>query len=205
MKIPNFATRLEAELKARGMTQEMLAEKAKVSGRHVSRMKKEDDISEVYLRKICKALDMDIFDFINDMPLKDSYFPVPIREAGGGMGGGYLSGSKKITSYISLRRDFLLSKTGNIDALSFIHASGESMAPTIPNDAVVLIDESQTEPINNKIFYIMFNNAFLIKRLEVKDGKVIALISDNGRKREELGAQDNFEILGKAILQQTLL
>lgn len=207
MNIPNFSHKLEAILKEKNWKQADLAEKMGITPRHLSKVKNGgDEIAEVFLKKICSALELSL-DYFTESQVDRStdYFSVPFREAGGGMGGGYFSASRKVVSYISLRRDFLLSKTSNLEALSFIHASGDSMSPTIPPDAIVLIDESQIEPINNKIFYIMFNNCFFIKRLEVKNGYVTALLSDNGNRREEIGAQDNIEILGKAILQQTLL
>lgn len=206
MRVPNFSSRLEEQIRLNGITQAALAEKLNITANHLSRVKTGgDEVPEKFIRKLCEVLGITVNEFIGAAAPENEYFPVPLREAGGGMGGGYHSGSKRIQSYISLRRDFLLTKTSNPEALSFIHASGESMFPTIPPDAAVLIDESQIEPVNGKIFYVMLNNVFLIKRLEVREGKTIALISDNGSKREELAEDDNFQILGKAILQQTLL
>lgn len=207
MIIPDFANKLEALLKERGLSQVALANMADMAPRYISKVKTcNGEIPESFIKRICKALNItqDYF-FEKNTFQSNHYFPVPLRDTIGGMGGGSFSGSKKIESYVSLRKDFLLTKTCSLDALSFIHASGESMYPTIPPDAIVLIDESQREPINKKIFYVMLNDVFLIKRLEVKNGKVCALISDNGELREEIGEQDHLEILGKALLQQTLL
>lgn len=206
MLVPNFGDKLEDQLKKQGLTQAALAEKLGISANHVSRVKTGgDDVSEKFMRKLCVALGVSLEEFIGGAAQASDYFPVPLREAGGGMGGGYHQGSRRILSYISLRRDFLLTKTSNLDHLSFIHAAGDSMFPTIPPDAAVLIDEGQIEPINGRIFYVMLNDALLIKRLEVRNGKVVALLSDNGDRRDELAEDDSFQILGKAILQQTLL
>lgn len=206
MRIPNFEDKLAALLKKHGLTQAALAEKLNISANHVSRVKRGDDeVSEKFLRKLCGAFNISIEEFIGSSAPSSDYFPVPLREAGGSMGGGHYQGSRRILSYISLRRDFLLTKTSNLDHLSFIHAAGDSMFPTIPPDAAVLIDEGQIEPINGKIFYVLLNDALLIKRLEVRDGRVIALLSDNGDRREVLAEDDSLQILGKAILQQTLL
>lgn len=207
MNIPDFPERLDAFLKERGMTQADLAKCAGYTPRHVSKAKQQTEkIPEAFFHKICEALKITPEEFLRPRNLSIyEYFPVPLREASGSMGAGGFSGSRKIESYISLRKDFLLTKTSHLEALSFIHASGESMFPTIPPDAAVLIDESQREPVNKKIFYVMLNGMFLIKRLEVKEGKVKALVSDNGEIREEIGEQDELEILGRALLQQTML
>lgn len=202
-----FAERLDTILRERRITQDKLGDIANVSPRHISRVKTGNaTLTDDMLQKLASALDVPVayFTGIQDS-LAEQYFPVPLREAAVGMGGGAQVGSRRIVSYISLRKDFLLTKTSNLEALSFIHASGESMYPTIPPDAAVLIDESQREPVNKKIFYVMLNGALLIKRLEVREGRTVALISDNGEVREELGEQDQLEILGRALLQQTLL
>lgn len=206
MQVPNFGERLDELLKARGMTQAILAEKMGIHPNHISRVKTgKGEIPEKFMRKLCNALNIPVEEFVGGNSQSLEYYPVPLREAGGGMGGGYHTGSKRVQSYVSLRRDFLLTKTSNLEALSFIHASGESMFPTIPPDAAVLIDESQVDPVNGKIFYVLLNDSYLIKRLEVREGGVIALISDNGNRRDELADDDSFQILGRAILQQTLL
>lgn len=205
MKIHNFSGKLERLLKARGMTQAQLADKAAVTERHISRVKNAEEVPEPFLKKICAALNVDLSEFGDLSVYNGDYFAVPFREAGGAMGEGCFIGSKKIISHISLRRDFLLTKTSNLEALSFIHAAGESMSPTIPPDAAVLIDESQKEPINHKIYYIMLNGLYLIKRLEVKNGRTTAIISDNNFEKREILADDHFEILGRAILQQSEL
>lgn len=207
MLIPQFAEKLERILKQRGLTQTAFADMVGFSPRHLSKVKTGgDEVSEITIKKICAALEMSIDEFLEKETSEDNeYFPVPFREASGSMGGGGYNNSKKIISYISLRRDFLRTKTNSLASLSFINAFGESMSPTIPPDAIVLIDESQKEPVNGKIFYIMLNDIYLIKRLEVKQGKTIALISDNGNIREPIGPQDTLEILGRALLQQTML
>lgn len=140
------------------------------------------------------------FDQPNPLDNTD-YFPVPFREARGGMGGGSCVGSKAINSYISLKKEYLFSRTSRLDQLSFIHADGDSMEPTIPPDAAVLIDESQTQPLNGKIYYIFLNGEYYIKRLLVSAGKVTAIQSDNGPHIKEITEADTIQIIGRALLQ----
>ena len=207
MIIPDFQERLETILRERNVWQGELAKLADMTPRHLSMTKQNGEkIPESFFRKICAALNMTPEEFLKPLtPPAYEYFPVPLREASGSMGGGSFTGSRKIESFISIRKDFLLTKTNNLEKLSFIHAIGESMFPTIPPDAAVLIDESQREPVNKKIFFVLLNGVYLIKRLEVRQGKVLALISDNGEIREQIGEQDELQILGRALMQQTLL
>lgn len=199
MKINNFAEKLDSALKRKGLKQTQLAEMAGLTDRHISRVKKSVEIPESFLKKICIALNISLAELVGTESIDGDYYPVPFRAACGGMGGGHFDGSKKIKSFISMRRDFLLTKTSNLSKISFIRAEGESMSPTIPPDASVLIDESQIEPINNKIYFLMLNGVYFIKRLEVKNGKPIAIISDNWESKQKLNEADNIEILGRAL------
>lgn len=205
MRIPNFSEKFDLVLKQKGMNQATLANLSGFTERHISRVKKTGNISDKFLDKICGILNIP-HDFFTDDGKDDfDYYPIPFRYASGGMGGGSYEGSRKIISYVSLKKDFLLTKTNKLESLSFIRAIGDSMSPTIPPDASVLIDESQTTPINHKIYFILWNNEYYIKRLIVKDGRVIGLQSDNDGNIQKVGIDDNFQILGKAILQQSEL
>lgn len=205
MKIENFGEKLDKILKERGLKQVQLAEMADITERHLSRMKKNTEIPEIFLKKICTALNLSQLEFLNLGQSNEEFVPDPFRAASGGMGGGSYENSRRVLSHISLRKSFLLTMTNHPEAVSFIRAIGESMSPTIPPDAIVLIDESQIDPINNKIYYILLNDELLIKRLEVKNGYVRSIISDNGYTKVDIADDDNLEIIGRAIFQYTEL
>lgn len=173
MKIEKFAEKLDAAIKERGLKQKALAEKIGVTERHLSRVKNSGEVAYELLEAICKALDIPGNYFSNEIlaePIirSDDFFPVPFRDTIGGMGNGSLIASKQILSHISLRRDFLLQKTTNLEKLSFIRASGTSMEPSIPEGSAVLIDESQTEPINFKIFFVFLMVSTLLNAWKSK-------------------------------------
>lgn len=208
MKIEKFETLLNLALNEAGINQAELALRMDISPRHISRVKKSGgDVPQKFFDNMCAALGISPEKFLsphNSTPQQangDEYFPVPFREAGGGMGGGFDASSRKIISHISMKKDFLMHKTNNMNNLSFIHAVGESMSPNILPEASILIDEGQTKPVNNKIYYILWNGQYYIKRLEVKDGAITAIISDNGNRRDELNSDDQIEVLGRAIMQ----
>jgi transcriptional regulator with XRE-family HTH domain len=130
---------------------------------------------------------------------ESAYLHVPWLEAEASMGGGSTVVSKKIISHLAFRADWLLQK-GSSKKMAVINAEGVSMEPTIADGSVVLINEAQTyPPIDGKIYFVCRGTELFLKRLKVKDERVIALISDNGSKEETLATEDHFEILGRAI------
>jgi len=142
---------------------------------------------------------------LQDMMATDCLF-IPLRKAGGGMGGSYDDGSREIESYFPVRREQVYRIGAPLNKLSFVHARGDSMYPTINESAAVLIDETDIIPENGKIYYLLFQERYLIKRVEVDDqGRIVALISDNGPVRREIGEQETVEIIGRCRLQQSEL
>ena len=127
------------------------------------------------------------------------YIHIPWMEAEASMGGGSAVVSKKIRSHMSFRADWILAK-GNPKNMAVINAGGNSMAPTIPDDSIVLINEGKAHPaIDGKIYFVCYGEDIFIKRLKVKNERVVAIISDNGPKEDELEPEKHFEILGQAI------
>ena len=122
------------------------------------------------------------------------------------MGGSYDNGSREIEAYFPVRKEMIYRIGAPLSSLSFVHARGDSMYPTINESAAVLIDETDIVPENGKIYYLLFQDRYLIKRVEVDGcGRVVALISDNGPVRREIGEQETVEIIGRCRLQQSEL
>lgn len=133
-------------------------------------------------------------------PLEDpAYYQVPWLEARASMGGGSLEVSKEVKSYLSFRRDWLLSR-GGIGNLVVVSVQGDSMSPTIPDGSVVLINESGgTPPVNGKIYLVCYRDELFIKRLKVKDGRAVALLSDFDGSEIPIKKSEYFNIIGRAI------
>lgn len=94
-------------------------------------------------------------------------------------GRGTIVFSEDEKSRLSFRRDFLRAAGANPESVVSADAHGESMAPTIPNGAVVLLNLKDTGVTNKKVYAFRMNGNLLIKRLvKNKAGDIIAT-SDN--------------------------
>ncbi len=134
-----------------------------------------------------------------NQPDESAYYQVPWLEAKASMGGGSFEASKKVKSYLSFRRDWLLSK-GATSNMVVISVEGDSMSPTIPDGSVVLINEASTfPPVNNRIYFVCYKDELFLKRVRVKDSRVIALISDQDNSEITIQPGEYFNILGRAI------
>ncbi|WP_066735705.1 helix-turn-helix transcriptional regulator [Cupriavidus sp. D384] len=83
---------------------------------------------------------------------------------------------------MAFRRDFLRSEGAKDSEALVCYADGQSMEPTIPDGAVLLINLGRTEFVNNGIFVIRLEGEVLVKRLRREIGGGIQIVSDNQDK-----------------------
>lgn len=137
--------------------------------------------------------------FGGDISEEAEYRRVPWLEATASMGGGSVQTSKALTAHLAFRTDWLRSK-GSLKGMVAINASGDSMSPTIPDRAVVLINEDDKRPVNNGIFFVCYGEEVFLKRLRVdRFGRVTHLISDLDGWEKPLDPVEYFEIIGRAL------
>lgn len=116
-------------------------------------------------------------------------------------GRGTIVFSEDEKSRLSFRRDFLSSSGANPDNVVSAVAHGESMSPTIPNGAVVLLNLNDKGVTNKKVYAFRMNGNLHIKRLaKDKAGDIIAK-SDNPEYEDmNLSTCDEpVEIIGRAF------
>jgi len=104
-------------------------------------------------------------------------------------------------SRLSFRADFLRSSGADPSSVVSVLCSGESMAPTIPDGAVVLINMNNKSVSNGKIYAIRHDDQLLIKRLvKTAEGGITAK-SDNPEFQDvDLSLPDNgLQIIGRAF------
>jgi len=154
---------------------------------------------------------------VNTLLPEIGYTEIPIVEAVGSMGPGSLENSKKVRGTLAFRSDWLRSK-GPVNSMIIIRAIGDSMHPTIPDRAMVLVDESRKDIISNRIYFFRYSEELYIKRIikdsiktpldESKDDEqdnlidvdVYRLISDQNKKDKIVDQDDpDFEVIGECI------
>ena len=113
--------------------------------------------------------------------------------------GSSLETSDEVDGLYAFRSDFF--EKGNLSASSCIllDVSGDSMRPTLQNGDLILVDTSETQVTDGKIFLLTFKEELLVKRVfHTSDG--ILLRSDNRDfpEREVLPPdRDQFKIHGR--------
>ena len=82
-------------------------------------------------------------------------------------------------SVVSFDERFLRDKGAVPDRCNVITARGDSMAPTIPDGSLLVVDHSQTQITNGYIMVINLGDDLLVKRVRRRIDGVVELISDN--------------------------
>ncbi len=131
-----------------------------------------------------------------------SFALVPVYEAEAGAGPGLVPVSERTSGALAFREEWLR-RVGVSEASSgLVTAVGDSMAPTIPDGATMLVDMSAREIRSGYIYVLSQEGAVLVKRLQVKiDGSVI-LISDNPLYENEVidaAMVDQLNVAGRVV------
>lgn len=85
-------------------------------------------------------------------------------------------------SRLAFRRDFLRSEGVKEEDAILVYGDGESMSPTIPDGAVLMVNRGAKDLVNNKIFLIWLEDEVLVKRLRKEIGGGVLVVSDNTDK-----------------------
>lgn len=100
-----------------------------------------------------------------NIPSDDEYALIPQYSAKGACGPAYHNGHVEVRGGLAFKRDWLARLGLRPENLSVIAASGESMAPTIQDGEVLLIDHSDAEPRDGKVFALARGDELVVKRL----------------------------------------
>ena len=95
-----------------------------------------------------------------------------------------------------LSLDQLLVK--NRESTFFLRASGNSMAPLIHPDDVLVVDRS-VKPLSGTIVVVTLDGERLCKRLSLKNGKTLLCSENSEYKPIEIGDDQNLVIFGKVV------
>lgn len=82
---------------------------------------------------------------------------------------------------LAFRKDWLQTKDLDPIQMSCLHVKGDSMEPTIPNDATILVDTSYNDVMDGGIFVLNIDNRIFVKRTQLQPNGDLTLISDNPR------------------------
>jgi len=122
----------------------------------------------------------------------------------GSLGKGKEVFSEEVTEYIPFPKILFKRIAANAEYCSIINTSGASMQPTIiGGEDMVMIDSSQTEVFDGKIYLIRVENSLFVKRLQKLPKRQLKVISDNPEYDSyilDLNDESlNFAIIGRVV------
>lgn len=103
---------------------------------------------------------------------------------------------------VSFDHRFLRDKGATPERCNVITARGDSMAPTIPDGSLLVVDHSQTQITNGYIMVINLGDDLLVKRVRRKIDGIVELISDNPAYAPEPVAPhmlDQLRVVGRVV------
>ena len=113
-------------------------------------------------------------------PPGDDLISLPFyQDVAASAGPGAISPSDHADSVIAFGRSFLRDQGAVPEKCSVIWARGDSMAPTIPDASLLIVDLSQAEIANGCIMVINIGEDLLVKRIRRRLDGLVDLISDN--------------------------
>ncbi|MDO5484178.1 MAG: helix-turn-helix transcriptional regulator [Desulfovibrionaceae bacterium] len=135
-------------------------------------------------------------------PLPGELLMVPMVEARLSAGNGSFETGGEVERHYAFRQDFLCRK-GNPAAMVLLRVSGDSMQPRILHNDVVLIDQSQNEPVPGRIYAVGVEDMVYLKIVNAVPGRLILSSAnpDYPPIETESGEQmaDLVRIIGRAV------
>ncbi|MBZ4024066.1 hypothetical protein CKO11_16580 [Rhodobacter sp. TJ_12] len=169
--------------------------------------------------RICEALGLEFYfgpprdhTAVDVVPPEDDDFAkVPIHEATLAAGAGSVNGSEEIVGTLAFRTDWLKKLGVAASKARVARVHGDSMAPTLCDGDMILIDTSKTDvPSRSKasrrkatpIYAFVEDGVARVKRIELVDTDFYAVLSDNPEFPTEFkrkSAVNQMKIIGKVL------
>lgn len=113
-------------------------------------------------------------------PVGDDYIALPRYDVRAAAGGGAIVEAEPVVDWIYFKRDWLRRTLGvSPSELAIIEAVGDSMAPTIDDGDLLLVDVGEPKLRGEGIYVIAVDDALVVKRIAIKLGGGLVISSDN--------------------------
>jgi phage repressor protein C with HTH and peptisase S24 domain len=188
-------------MKSKGLTQKEVSDKLGVASSTFWRIMKnpDDSLSRNQYKTLMDILGIDLSKNLALVQEGFGLFSVPYYEdVRASMGNGEINHESSVRR-IAFDDNFLrdVYRIYSIKGLSLINTFGDSMAPTIPSESVVFVQEG-VDIFDGTICAVMLDKELYIKRLQKKP--TLKLISDNKAYDDiYIKEGDDFIILGKVL------
>lgn len=102
----------------------------------------------------------------DELPVEQSYSFIPQYTAKAAAGPGHDNAFVEERASLAFKHEWLRAKRARPENLMVIYVTGDSMAPTICDGDVILVDRSRVDPAHNKLFLLMSKeDGLVVKRL----------------------------------------
>lgn len=120
-----------------------------------------------------------VYSAVNGIP-DDEYAYIPAYDIEVSAGNGSVClGEATATKHLAFRRQWLTARGLREESLAALFTKGDSMTPTIPESAVVVINREHTQALDGKVYVIRIDDRHFVKRTQWLIGGGLRLISDN--------------------------
>jgi phage repressor protein C with HTH and peptisase S24 domain len=134
---------------------------------------------------------------------------IPFHDAALAAGEGFLNDSEVLVGHLAFRRSWLSRVGVPVASAVLARASGDSMAPSIHDGDMLLIDRSKTQPpLPSKkarktavapIFALLDDGEAKVKRVQLLDTGFAMLMSDNPDHPPQFANVKTLTIIGKVV------
>ncbi len=135
----------------------------------------------------------------------DDFAFLPRYAGAAAAGHGRLAEAEEVSEMVAFRRDWLRRMGISVAHAFLLVADGDSMTPTIPDGALMLVDGSITEPRdirNGNIYVIVRSGTVIVKRVQFRLDDSVVLISDNAlyeRETVSREAMNDLQFAGRVV------
>jgi phage repressor protein C with HTH and peptisase S24 domain len=135
--------------------------------------------------------------------LADEYAYIPGYSIQVSAGNGRLAGNEAVTRKLAFRQKWLKYRGLSEKNLVIVFAKGDSMEPTISDNNSIMVDRSDCDPQDGRMYVIRVDGHLLVKRTQIIPGHGVKLISDNKDYEPMLvkldGSASDIEVIGRVV------
>lgn len=161
--------------------------------------------SDEEIEKLNNAFSVDIYKNISliNAEIEEDCISIPVRgNITASLGNGVEVYDELETGSYYVSRKLIKDVGANIKETDFIPCEGDSMYPTIEGGSLLMVDKSNREVFDGKIYCIRLNNQLMAKRLQFLPPNTVRVISDNQKYKPfevDMNQELNFdfEIIGQ--------
>lgn len=125
---------------------------------------------------------------------------IPMAEAQLSAGDGAFVVADGVRDYYAFRKEWVSRTVGSRENAILVQVIGNSMAPTILENDVVMLDRSQLNIYEGKIYALRMDSTIMVKRLALRPWDKVLIISDNRAEYEPYEAdRKDVHVLGQVV------